>query len=68
MVKKSVEHNNKFITVTQIGSPIGRGEAQRRTLIGLGLSKIGSSRRLVETKSVLGMVEKVKHLLKVENL
>ncbi len=68
MVKKSVEPNHKFITVTQTGSPIGRGEAQRKTLIGLGLNKIGSSRRLPETKSILGMVEKVKHLLTVENL
>ena len=68
MVKKSVEHNNNFITVTQIASPIGRGEAQRRTLIGLGLNKIGSQRRLAENKSILGMIEKVRHLLKVENL
>jgi large subunit ribosomal protein L30 len=67
MVKKPAEHN-KFITVTQTASVIGRGESQRKTLIGLGLTKIGSSRRLVENKSILGMVEKVKHLLKVEKL
>ncbi len=67
MVKKPVEHN-KFITVTQTASSIGRGEAQQKTLIGLGLTKIGGSRRLIESDSVLGMVEKVKHLLKVEKL
>ena len=67
MVKKEAEHTKKFVTVTQIGSPIGRGEAQLRTLIGLGLNKIGRSRTLVETPDVMGMVTKVKHLLKVEH-
>jgi|TARA_B110000503_G_C7025878_1_gene361813 large subunit ribosomal protein L30 len=67
MVKKPVEHN-KYITVTQIASSIGRGKKQCRTLIGLGLTRIGSSRRLIESKSILGMVDKVKHLLKIENL
>ena len=66
MVKKTVEHKEKMITVTQTGSPIGREDSQRRTLIGLGLNKIGRSRKLVETPDVLGMVSKVKHLLKVE--
>ena len=67
MVKKTSEHN-KYITVTQTASAIGRDQSQRKTLIGLGLTKIGSSRRLIENKSILGMVEKVKHLLKVEKL
>jgi len=65
MSKKKVEHK-KNITVTQTGSPIGRDESQRKTLIGLGLNKIGRSRVLVETPDILGMVSKVKHLLKVE--
>ena len=67
MVKKSTDHNNKFITVTQIGSSVGKSKVQRGTLIGLGLNKIGRSRRLPKDKSILGMVEVVKHLLKVEN-
>jgi len=65
MSKKKVEQK-KNITVTQTGSPIGRDESQRKTLIGLGLNKIGRSRVLVETPDILGMVSKVKHLLKVE--
>jgi large subunit ribosomal protein L30 len=53
------------ITVTQIGSPIGREASQRATLIGLGLNKIRRSRVLVDTPSVRGMIEKVKHLVEI---
>jgi len=67
MVKKAAEKSNSFITVTQIASPIGRESSQRKTLIGLGLNKINRSKRLVSTPDVLGMVEKVKHLLKIEH-
>jgi large subunit ribosomal protein L30 len=67
MVKKTSEKKDRVITVTQIGSPIGREESQRQTLIGLGLNKIGRSRKLNETPDILGMVSKVRHLLKVEH-
>ena len=69
MVNKQAGHdkNNKYITVTQVGSPIGREESQRKTLIGLGLNKLNRSKRLIETPSVLGMVDKVKHLIKIEH-
>jgi len=66
MTKKASESKEKYLTVTQIGSPIGRIEAQRKTLIGLGLNKLGRSRVLLDNKSTLGMIEKVKHLVKVE--
>tara|TARA_Y100000992_G_scaffold43857_1_gene25053 strand:- start:193 stop:372 length:180 start_codon:yes stop_codon:yes gene_type:complete len=56
------------IKVTQIKSPIGRKSNQRKTLIGLGLNKISRVREFEDTPSIRGMVEKVKHLLKVENL
>ena len=67
MSKKKIERKEKMIKVTQTGSPIGRDDSQRKTLIGLGLNKIGRSRVLPETPDILGMVTKVKHLLKVEN-
>ncbi len=54
------------IKVTQIGSAIGRRHDQRETLIGLGLNKMRRSRVLEDTPAVRGMVEKVKHLVKVE--
>ncbi len=57
----------KTVRVTQIGSPIGRQEYQRATLIGLGLNKMHKTRELEDTASVRGMIEKVKHLVKVED-
>ena len=53
------------VTLTQIGSPIGRQEYQRATLIGLGLNKLHRTRTLEDTPSVRGMIAKVKHLVKV---
>lgn len=57
---------NATLTVTQIRSPIGREGDQRATLKGLGLNKINRSRTLEDTSSVRGMIEKVKHLVRVE--
>ena len=57
--------NKKIITVTQKKSPIGRQSYQRKTLIGLGLNKIGRSKELDDTPSIRGMIVKVKHLVEV---
>ena len=54
------------VIVTQTKSPIGREGSQKKTLIGLGLNKIGRTRELEDTPSVGGMIEKVKHLIKVD--
>jgi large subunit ribosomal protein L30 len=62
MVKKE----GKTIKVTQTGSYIGRPENQEKNLRGLGLGKIGRTRELVDTPAVRGMINKVKHLVKVE--
>jgi large subunit ribosomal protein L30 len=58
----------KRLRVTQIASAAGRKPGQRETLIGLGLDRIGRSRIVEATSSVRGMVRKVAHLLKVEEL
>ena len=55
---------NKII-VMQKKSPIGRKSYQRKTLIGLGLNKIGRSKELEDTPSIRGMIDKVKHLVEV---
>ncbi|ADE40652.1 MULTISPECIES: 50S ribosomal protein L30 [Candidatus Puniceispirillum] len=55
------------VVVTQTRSAIGRQADQRQTLIGLGLNKIGRTRELEDTPSVRGMINKVKHLVKVED-
>lgn len=56
----------KTIKVTQIGSPIGRPNDQKATLIGLGLNKMHRTSVLEDTLSVRGMIRKVAHLVKVE--
>lgn len=59
--------SGKTVTVTQIGSPIGRQAYQRATLIGLGLNKMHRTSTLEDTPSVRGMINKVQHLVRVED-
>ena len=54
------------VRVTQTKSASGRKGDQRQTLIGLGLNKIGRTRDLEDTPSVRGMINKVKHLVRVD--
>ena len=56
----------KTVRVTQVGSPIGRPDAQEATLKGLGLNKRHRSRVLEDTPAVRGMINKVRHLVRVE--
>lgn len=53
------------IKVRQIGSPIRRDKRQALHLKSLGLRKIGSERELVATNSVLKLIERVRHMVKV---
>lgn len=65
VVQPKPKASGKTVTVKQIGSPIGRKAYQHSTLIGLGLNKLNRERTLEDTPSVRGMIEKVKHLVKV---
>ncbi len=56
----------RTVKVKQIKSPIGRRGDQRQTLIGLGLNKINRISELEDTPSVRGMINKVRHLIRVE--
>jgi len=56
------------IKITQVKSGIDRSERQKQTLIALGLKKLNSSKEVEATPQILGMVEKVHHLVKVEEL
>jgi large subunit ribosomal protein L30 len=56
---------DKTIKVQQIGSALRRQHTQRETLVGLGLNKIGRSRDLPDNPMTRGMIEKVKHLVRV---
>ena len=57
--------DKKTVTVEQTGSPIGRRSDQEATLKGLGLNKRHRRRTLEDTPSVRGMIDKVKHLVRV---
>ena len=58
----------KKIKVTLVKSPIDRPERQKLTLQALGLNKTNRSKEMEATPQVLGMVRKVEHLVKVENV
>jgi len=55
----------KTITLEQTGSPQRRHHSQRETLIGLGLNKIGRTNDLPDTPMTRGMIDKVKHIVRV---
>ena len=56
------------IRITQVKSKIGKPERQKRTLEALGIRKLNHSVEHEATPQILGMVVKVRHLVKVENL
>lgn len=56
------------IRITQVKSKIGKPERQKKTLEALGIRKLNHSVEHEATPQVLGMVEKVRHLVKVENI
>ena len=56
------------IRVTQVKSKIGSEKRQKRTLEALGLKKMHGSIEVEATQQILGMVNKVIHLVKVEKL
>ena len=58
----------KKIKVTQVRSIIDRPERQKRTMKALGLRKLNASVEVEATPQILGMVTKVNHLIKVEEL
>ena len=58
----------KKLKVTLVRSVIGRKEDQKRTVKALGLRKISSSRIHNDTPVIRGMVNKVSHLVQVEEI
>jgi len=58
----------KKIKVTQVRSKIRRPQNQKRTLEALGLRKIDQVVEHDATAAILGMVNKVQHLVSVEEI
>ncbi len=56
------------IRITQVRSRNGKPERQKRTLDALGIHKLNHSVEHETTPQILGMVEKVRHLVKIENI
>lgn len=56
------------VKVTQIKSGIDRPERQKRTLQALGLRKMNASVEVEKTPQIEGMITKVLHLVKVEDV
>ena len=58
----------KKIRITQVKSVIDRSERQKRTVEALGLKKVNASVEVEATPQILGMVRKVNHLVKVQEV
>ncbi|MCD4828776.1 MAG: 50S ribosomal protein L30 [Candidatus Cloacimonetes bacterium] len=56
------------LKVTQTGSTIRRKGDQKRTIEALGLGRINRSRMHDDNPVIRGMINKVKHLVKVEEI
>jgi large subunit ribosomal protein L30 len=58
----------KKIKITLVKSYIDRSERQKLTVKALGLNKTNSTKEVEATPQILGMIRKVTHLLKVEEI
>lgn len=56
------------LRITLVRSPIGRQLKQKRTVRALGLKRLNHSVEQRESPEILGMIERVRHLVKVERL
>lgn len=56
----------KKIKITQVKSAIDRPERQKKTMRALGIKKLHQTVELEATPQVLGMVEKVRHMVRVD--
>jgi len=56
------------LRITQVGSKIGQSERHRGTLRALGLTRIGRTVEQEDTAVLQGMLRKVRHLVKVEEV
>jgi large subunit ribosomal protein L30 len=62
------ESTMKKLKIKQIKSGIGHPKRQKLTLEALGLKKMQQEKEVEATPQILGMIEKVRHLIKVEEI
>jgi len=58
----------KKLKITLVKSPIDRPERQKLTVQALGLNKTNSTKEVEATPQILGMLRKITHLVKVEEV
>ena len=58
----------KMLKVTLVKSPIGAVPKQRATVEALGLRKMHKTVEMPDNAAVRGMIERVRHLVKVEEV
>ena len=56
------------LNITLVKSPIGAIPKQRATVEALGLKKVGKTVQMPDNKAVRGMIQRVNHLVKVEEI
>lgn len=57
---------DKKIKITLIKSPIGAVPKNRKTVEALGLNKINKTVEMPDNAATRGMIQRVRHLVKVE--
>ena len=63
-----VAKKDKKLRVTLVKSAIGYSKDQKRTVVALGLNKLNSQNELPDNSAVRGMIFKIKHLVRVEEI
>ena len=65
MAKKKTE---KVVRITLVKSPIGYSKKQKDTVRALGLHRVHQVVEHVDAPSLRGMIDKVSHLVRIEEL
>ena len=68
MKKKQQIKQHKTLKVTQTRSSIGRDKIQKKHLLSLGLTKIGQTKIIKLSNSTEGLIKKINHLIKTEEM
>ncbi|TAE31257.1 MAG: 50S ribosomal protein L30 [Cytophagales bacterium] len=56
------------VRITQVRSTIDRPQTQKNAMKSLGLGKINRYIELEQTPAIAGVINKVKHLVKIEEI
>jgi len=68
MANQRTDTKGQKVRITLVKSPIGFKDNQETVIRGLGLRRLNSTVEVKDTPAARGMIHKVRHLLKVEDL